>query len=133
MHRHYDIAAAEAAIRQTLANAAKHAKESAGPDPENRQLVDAQTDLHEAMLQMCLWDMRRQNNGIGDDIAAQALGYTLGSIIFSVAVSSGDAPATMTGIMQAIAKSIMDKRQGGEIEGATSASIHIRPVQGGRA
>lgn len=133
MHRHYDIAAAEAAIRQTLANAAKHAKESAGPDPEDRQLVDAQTDLHEAMLQMCLWDMRRQNNGIDDDIAAQALGYTLGSIIFSVAISSGDAPATMSGIMQAIAKSIMDKRQGGEVEGATSASVHIRPVQGGRA
>ena len=133
MHSHYDLAAAEAAIRQTLANAAKHAKESAGPDPENRQLVDAQTDLHEAMLQTCLWDMRRQNNGIGDDIAAQALGYTLGSIIFSVAVSSGDASATMTGIMQAIAKSIMDKRQGGEIEGATSASVHIRPVAAGRA
>lgn len=133
MHHHFDLVAAEAAIRKTLANAAKHAKESAGPDPENRQLVDAQTDLHEAMLQMCLWDMRRQNNGIDDDIAAQALGYTLGSIIFSVAVSSGDAPATMTGIMQAIAKSIMDKHIGGNVDGATSASVHIRPVQGGRA
>ena len=133
MHNHYDLAAAEAAIRQTLANTAKRAKESVGPDPENRQLVDAQTDLHEAMLQTCLWDMRRQNNGIDDDIAAQALGYTLGSIIFSVAISSGDAPATMAGIMQAIAKSIMDKRQGGDVEGATSASVHIRPVQGGMA
>ena len=133
MHHHYDLAAAEAAIRHTLANAAKRAKESVGPDPEDRQLVDAQTDLHEAMLQTCLWDMRRQNNGVEDDIAAQALGYTLGSIIFSVAISSGDAPATMTVIMQAIAKSIMDKRQGGEIEGATSASVHIRPVAAGRA
>ena len=133
MHHHYDLAAAEAAIRHTLANAAKRAKESVGPDPEDRQLVDAQTDLHEAMLQTCLWDMRRQNNGVEDDIAAQALGYTLGSIILSVAISSGDAPATMTVIMQAIAKSIMDKRQGGEIEGATSASVHIRPVAAGRA
>ena len=133
MHRHYDVAAAEAAIRQTLANAAKHAEESVGPDPENRQLVDAQTDLHEAMLQTCLWDMRRQNNGIDDDIAAQALGYTLGSIIFSVAISSGDAGGTMTGIMQAIAKSIMDKRIGGNVDGASSASVHIRTVQGGRA
>lgn len=132
MHHHYDLAAAEAAIRQTLANAAKRAKESVGPDPEDRQLVDAQTDLHEAMLQTCLWDMRRQNNGVEDDIAAQALGYTLGSIILSVAISSGDAPATMTVIMQAIA-TIMDKRQGGEIEGATSASVHIRPVAAGRA
>lgn len=133
MHRHYDLAAAEVAIRQTLGNAAKHAKENVGPDPEDRQLVDAQTDLHEAMLQTCLWDIRRQNNGVDDDIAAKALGYTLGSIIFSVAISSGDAPATMTGIMQAIAKSIMDKRQGDNIEGATSASVHIRPVHGGRA
>ena len=132
MHHHYDLAAAEAAIRHTLANAAKRAKESVGPDPEDRQLVDAQTDLHEAMLQTCLWDMRRQNNGVEDDIAAQALGYTLGSIILSVAISSGDAPATMTVIMQAIA-TIMDKRQGGEIEGATSASVHIRPVAAGRA
>lgn len=133
MHHHFDLVAAEAAIRKTLAEAARHAMEHVGADREDRQLVDAQIDLHEAMLQMCLWDMRRQNNGIDDDIAAQALGYTLGSIIFSVAVSSGDAPATMTGIMQAIAKSIMDKHIGGNVDGATSASVHIRPVQGGRA
>ena len=62
-----------------------------------------------------------------------ALGYTLGSIIFSVAISSGNPPATMTGIFQAISKSIHDKRQGGEVEHATSASVHIRPVQAGRA
>lgn len=133
MHQHYDLVAAEAAIRKTLAEAARHAMEHVGADREDRQLVELQTDLHEAMLQTCMWDMRRRNNGADDDIAAQALGYTLGGIIFSVAISSGDPSATMTGIMQAIAKSIMDKRQGGEIEGATSASIHIRPVQGGRA
>ena len=133
MHHHFDLVAAEAAIRKTLAEAARHAMEHVGAGREDRQLVELQTDLHEAMLQTCMWDMRRQNNGADDDIAAQALGYTLGSIIFSVAVSSGDAPATMTGIMQAIAKSIMDKHIGGNVDGATSASVHIRPVQGGRA
>lgn len=133
MHHHFDLVAAEAAIRKTLAEAARHAMEHVGADREDRQLVELQTDLHEAMLQTCMWDMRRQNNGADDDIAAQALGYTLGSIIFSVAISSGDPSATMTGIFQAISKSIHDKLQGGEVEHATSASVHIRPVQSGRA
>ena len=133
MHHHFDLVAAEAAIRKTLAEAARHAMKHVGADREDRQLVELQTDLHEAMLQTCMWDMRRRNNGADDDIAAQALGYTLGGIIFSVAISSGDPSATMTGIFQAISKSIHDKLQGGEIEGATSASVHIRPVAAGRA
>jgi hypothetical protein len=135
MAGHFDIEAAEAAIRAQ--QDAMFARASgAAPDEASQRFVALQFDLRPVQREALLWTMRSINGQADFELMANALGRTLGNVIRDFCRTASQPDAVMALVFAVIGDSLeaaANRDRGIARDDIVTSEVEIKSQPGGHA
>lgn len=130
MNSHYDIAAAEAAMRHDIAMAAEHGEQLVAEGVTDASFLRAQRYFDEARIQFVLACLAAENAGVDRNELLSAAGFSIGSVWGSVlrtGIGARERAIINGWVQQALALSI------GMPAAQKTVESTFKPMEGSRA
>ncbi|MER8532078.1 hypothetical protein NKH61_05375 [Mesorhizobium sp. M1005] len=131
-HVHYDVAEAERIMRAGIRQTNQEAFRRADGDLD-RELVKLQGNLEDMTVAAAVWGMRCVNEMATEEVAAEALGYVIGNIIWSFAINSSEPPVDAFNRVLRSVWIAAEAAAHGEYDGYVDGQTTVSAAKSGRA
>lgn len=135
MTGHYDLAAAERAIRAQQ-EAMFDAAEARAGDDTTRRFLALQRELSFLPREVALWTMRSENAGVDEEMMLNAIGRVLGTVLMNLCANADEPAAAFRLLAEAVSGSMADLQSaaaGKQVDDVVSRVTEIVAEPGGHA